>query len=488
MRRLVALLVGATVAVAVVVAASGGGAPQYRVAAIFDVARGIVPGQQVKVAGVAVGQITDVQLAPGPKARIVMELDRRFAPFRTDASCTILPEGLLSENFVSCEPGTFSHAPLASSDGLPTVPVSHTTVPASLQELLDVFSLPTDDRLRVLIDGLGIATAGRGEDLNAVLYRSNPALTQAQRVLGVINRQRQQLATGVGQTNRVLASISNPSARALVDRAAEVAQTIAIHRVGLSESLRRLPPLLSALRPGLSAVDRTLASGSPLLGELQASAPEVNAITNRIPSFLAAATPALHSLSAAATAGHPAMRAATPVVRDLRKMSATARGFAPPLDSFLINLRNSGAIEGTLASLYTFAVWTDSYDTVSHLAGVAIRPILQCVTVPSTPGCRANYNSPGQGTIPANDPACGPQPGAIWDPATNCHAFEGIGLLSSQRRRSRLAGHRRRAPAASRVPQASTRSTSVAPIGGSSGNAGGGLPQAQQLLAYLLSK
>ena len=44
--------------------------------------------------------------------------------------------------------------------------------------------MPVDVRLQVLINELGIATAGRGEDLKALLERSNPALGQAQQVLG----------------------------------------------------------------------------------------------------------------------------------------------------------------------------------------------------------------------------------------------------------------------------------------------------------------
>jgi len=40
--------------------------------------------------------------------------------------------------------------------GLPTVPLAQTTDPVSLQDVLNVFALPTDQRLRALITELGI--------------------------------------------------------------------------------------------------------------------------------------------------------------------------------------------------------------------------------------------------------------------------------------------------------------------------------------------
>src|SRR5882762_9831153 len=174
MRRMgiaIALLAAAGVATALVGAGATG---SYRVAAIFDTAKGIVPGQQVKIAGAVVGTVDGVQLAPGPKARIVMNIDSRFEPFHQNATCTILPEGLISENFVDCNPGSLQLPALLRGEGrIPTVPLHQTTVPTSLQDMLDVFSMPTDERLRVFINEMGIATAGRGQDLNALFLRAN---------------------------------------------------------------------------------------------------------------------------------------------------------------------------------------------------------------------------------------------------------------------------------------------------------------------------
>ena len=51
------------------------------------------------------------------------------------------------------------------------MPVERTTQPVSLTDLFEVWNTPTSERATVLFSMLGMATAGRGEDLNAVLRR-----------------------------------------------------------------------------------------------------------------------------------------------------------------------------------------------------------------------------------------------------------------------------------------------------------------------------
>src|SRR3954454_11786026 len=132
MRRVaaaVAALVGVLAVAAAIVGAPARSADTYRVDAIFDTAKGVIPGQLVKIAGARVGTVADVRLTPDYKARVVMTVPRRFV-FRRDASCNIQPEGLISENFVQCDPGRGSAPVLRAQHGHPpTVPVQHTAVP-----------------------------------------------------------------------------------------------------------------------------------------------------------------------------------------------------------------------------------------------------------------------------------------------------------------------------------------------------------------------
>lgn len=73
--------------------------------------------------------------------------------------------------------------------------------------------------------------------------------------------------------------------RAFIDRAAVTVDATAAHRTPLGEAVRRLPAMLDAARPGLQSLDRAMASGTPLLGALDASAPGLRTLTTTLPQF-----------------------------------------------------------------------------------------------------------------------------------------------------------------------------------------------------------
>jgi virulence factor Mce-like protein len=421
MRR--AVVIGSCAVVVAVIAwlATAGGSSSYRFAAIFDDARGMVPGQQVKIAGAVVGTLDAVKLTPNLNARIVMTIDRRFAPLHADASCSILPEGLISENFVQCDPGR-SRAPLARGPGgIPVVQLGHTTVPFSVQDLLNVFALPTDERLRVLITELGIATSGRGQDLNGLLLRADPALEQSRRVLSIIDAQRLQLATAVGQTNAVLAQLASrrSQVREFVDNTADVVDTTAAHSGALGEAIARLPGMLHAVRPGLASLDRATANATPLLSDLHAAAPGLDELTSVLPSFATAGVPALRALSSTTARAVPVVRAAAPFISHLLAASAPLRTLATELDQFLVSVRDDGALEGTLRLTYEFAVESSLYDNTSHIATFLFNIDPTCIlgdlAGENVLGCSHAYNSPGKGELPINEPSCGAKSGAWFD-------------------------------------------------------------------------
>ena len=112
---------------------AGGTEPTYRVDAVFDSTANLIPGQDVKIAGARVGQVSDIELTKERKARVEMEIEEGFAPFRADAECTIRPQSLIGEKFVQCHPGTPDSPPLENGDGgAPTVPLEQTHAPVDL--------------------------------------------------------------------------------------------------------------------------------------------------------------------------------------------------------------------------------------------------------------------------------------------------------------------------------------------------------------------
>jgi virulence factor Mce-like protein len=433
MRRLAALALLAALGPAVALLPGSGarGDSTYRVDVVFDTAKGIIPGQLVKIAGARVGKVRDVTLTPDYRARIHLEVERRFAPFRTDASCAIQPEGLLAENFVQCDPGSPAGRELRGTGGhAPTVPVSRTATPVSLNDLFDIWNVPTRERLTVLVNELGISVAGRGEDLNQVLRRTNPALSQARRVLAILDRQRAQLAGAVGSTDRVISQLAARRERvqAFLSAAARVTSQTAAHRGALAEGVRRLPPLLLAARPALARLDALAAGGTPLLRELRVAAPDVNRLVAGLEPFARAGTPAIRALEGPLRTGRRVAVRSRPVIHEIRRFTTAAKPVAPLFSSLFVNSRDRGFIENALKFVYVAGAASARFDRYSHIlpSHLIFNPCARYSQAPVA-GCNSNYSAasapaarargravrPGRAALPAPvartaPPASGP--------------------------------------------------------------------------------
>jgi virulence factor Mce-like protein len=397
MRRLVATALMALVATgagALVLGSRAGAASDYRVDVIFDSARGVIPGQLVKVAGAPVGSIKDVKVTPGYRARIELEVDSRFAPFKADARCSIQPEGLIAEYFVQCDPGTAGARPLRAGGGRPpTVPVERTTLPVGLMDLFELADVPVRDRARVLINELGIGLIARGDDLNAILRRSNPALQQARRGIALLNRQRADLDRIVRSTDRVAASLARRRGRVqdFIRGAARVTEVTGSRNAELSEAVRRLPELLRATQPALQAIDQFSADAEPLLGEVRAAAPGVARSLRNLRTFADTSAEPLRGLRSTLVRGRRAARTAAPFTRRLNRFLGEAPATIGLVADLFGDLDRRGFPANLLELFYYGAAMSARYDQYGHILPSRLLDLPECGAYATTPvaGCEA---------------------------------------------------------------------------------------------------
>jgi phospholipid/cholesterol/gamma-HCH transport system substrate-binding protein len=403
MRRAAALgawLLGAAIVAAIVLGLTSGSSSTARFDVIFDDARGLVSGQVVKVAGARAGTIDGVVLTPGFKARIEASIDRRFMPFHADATCTIRPEALVAENYLECDPGSASSPVLRGQDGFPpTVPLTHTTEPVSLTDLFDTFNLPTRERLTVILNELGIATAGRGEDINQILLRANPTLALARRAIAILLRQRSELQTIIDSGDVFLAQSAAHSDRLqrFLASAAGLSALVAGHRGALAQSVARLPGLLDATDPALVQLDAIARSGTPVLANLAASVPELQQVSADLVPFAAGARPALADLTVALRRTIPAIHRSVPLLDALLAYSRRSLANTELSGELYPNLQRHGFVEEFLSVAYYVAASLARFDSTSH-----ILPLLVvapdnglCGNYATKPvsGCSAHYGS-----------------------------------------------------------------------------------------------
>src|SRR5829696_2121047 len=92
--------------------------PDYRIALTVPDAHGLVPGSDVRVRGVEVGEVERVAVA-ARGAELVLSLEEPAAPVRGDATVRVGSKTLLEESYVDLAPGR-SEAPLSSGARLGT--------------------------------------------------------------------------------------------------------------------------------------------------------------------------------------------------------------------------------------------------------------------------------------------------------------------------------------------------------------------------------
>ncbi|MEA2410509.1 MAG: hypothetical protein QOC77_1070 [Thermoleophilaceae bacterium] len=405
MRRLAAALaaLGIVAAVFVAVGAGGGGGAQgYRVDAIFDNADFLVSGQDVKIAGAVVGQVTGVHLTRDRRARIEMQIEDGFAPFRSDASCTIRPQSLIGEKFVECDPGTPKGSPLRAThgEGAPAVPLANNHSPVDLDLVFSALRLPYRERLTLLVNELGTGLAGRPADLNAAIRRANPALQQANRVLAILDRDRHTLARLIDASDIVVAKLAGHRGEvaSFIGRADRVARAVADRRGDLGLAIHRLPPLLDQLEPSANELAGLTTEARPVANDLRTAARPLQLLLGDFGPLSDAARPTLVKLDELSVTGRRALRATDPVARKLLPVAQRLPELARLSRVLNENLRARGVVEGLQRFVYFATAATSRFDRFSH-----ILPSYQlagsCQQYATTPvsGCSANFNSSGAG-------------------------------------------------------------------------------------------
>ncbi|MHB8507081.1 MAG: MlaD family protein [Candidatus Dormibacteria bacterium] len=128
----------------------------------FKDASGLLHSNDVRMAGVQVGQVTSIAVKKD-LALVSMKLEARYLPVYRDAKAIVRPKNLLGETYVEIDRGTAPSGELKSGD---TIPLAQTLTPVQVDELLNALDPTTRQKLTIVINALGEATARRGQDLN----------------------------------------------------------------------------------------------------------------------------------------------------------------------------------------------------------------------------------------------------------------------------------------------------------------------------------
>lgn len=246
-------------------------AESFAFSAAFKTANDIKPGAAVRIAGVNVGKVAEVEAGPNGSAIVRLEVRDNGLPIKEDATLKVRPRIFLEGNwFIDMQPGSPS-AP-ALEEGA-TIPVQQTDAPVQFGQLLTALQSDTRQDLQIVLDEYGRALEPDG----ALGYaRSIKYWTPAFRDSAIVNEatlgtEERDLSNWLrGQDKFARGLDRDPAAlQALLTNLADTAEAFASEEAALSATIRELPRTLTAGRSALGSLNTAFPPLRRLVADLR---------------------------------------------------------------------------------------------------------------------------------------------------------------------------------------------------------------------------
>jgi phospholipid/cholesterol/gamma-HCH transport system substrate-binding protein len=302
-------------------------------------------GQTVRVAGVEVGRIADVQVEDGV-AVVDLEMKPEYKNLiRRDASALLRPKTALKDMFVEVDPGRGKPVP----DG-GRITVANSLPDINPDEIYSALDADTRPYLKLLVAGAGKGLDQRGDDLREVFRRLEPIHRDLARVTRATAHRRGALKELIHDYGLLMTEVgSHPQEiRRLVTASRSVFDALANEDTQISDSVARLPG-------SLRASERALANVREFAPVLRSSLESLRPPIRKLDETNAAVIPFLRQTEPVIrTEIRPFVRTARPWTNDLRLAARDTAKATPDLKTsfgelnrfFNIGAFNPGGAEG----------------------------------------------------------------------------------------------------------------------------------------------
>jgi phospholipid/cholesterol/gamma-HCH transport system substrate-binding protein len=296
----------------------------------FSDAQAVIPGQgqTVRVAGVKIGDIGEVDLKEG-HAVVTLDIEKKYKSLiRQDATALLRPKTGLKDMFIEVEPGT---------DGSPVmqegshIPITNTAPDIDPDEFLSALDKDTRSYLQLLINGAGKGLDGNGENLRDIFKRFEPLHRDLARVSQAVAERRHNMKRLVHNYASLVDELSDKDKdlRTLVTASNAVFKQFAAEDQNISSTVGQLPGALNQTATTLQKVDTLAGEMKPTFTALSPVFKQIDKANHQVLPFVKEATPQIKSKI------RPFIRTARPYVRDLKPAADNLATAQPDLsDAF----------------------------------------------------------------------------------------------------------------------------------------------------------
>jgi phospholipid/cholesterol/gamma-HCH transport system substrate-binding protein len=283
----------------------------------FTSAQAVTPGQgqTVNIAGIKVGDITNVDLEEGT-AVVTMQIEKKYQPLlHSDATMLLRPRTGLQDMTVELDPGT-KGGELA--DGA-TVPLAQTQPNVQPDQILASLDSETRDYLQLLLQGGGEGLGGNGKKFSATLRRLDPTARDLAKINGKLSQRRQNIRRVITNFKILARQLGGRDTQLeqFVSSSDSVLGSFARQEASIRAALQELPSTLTETRKALESSDQLSLQLGPaaraLIPSARATGPALRAtrpffrkttgpIRNQIRPFTRQIQPPIRSLAKTADA------------------------------------------------------------------------------------------------------------------------------------------------------------------------------------------
>jgi phospholipid/cholesterol/gamma-HCH transport system substrate-binding protein len=231
------------------------GEETFELKADLETGQAITPGQgqTVNVAGIRVGDITDVDLEDG-HAVVTMLLEERYRGLiKDDATVLVRPRTGLQDMTLEVDPGS-SDAAMEEGD---TIPLAATERNVPPDEFLAALDGDTRDYLKLLLQGGSQGLADNGETASAVFRRVSPLSKYLAKLNGALSEREDAIRRSITSFKEVSEALGGADTRLaeFVSASDDVLSAFARQEAALRATFQELPGALTATREAVISGD-----------------------------------------------------------------------------------------------------------------------------------------------------------------------------------------------------------------------------------------
>jgi virulence factor Mce-like protein len=248
----------------------------YRFTASFPEATTLAKEADVRISGVPVGKVKDIQ--PDKKtgrSDVTIQLDSQYAPLPSNSKAILRQKTLLGETYVELTPGNRHAKPVPENGRLASANVSPTV---ELDEILRTFDPQTRKAFQQWMQEQALAIGNHGQDLNNALGNLGPFAEDTARIVNILNDQSGAVKRLVSNTGVVFDALSERGTQLqqLIRNSNRVFATTAQRDKDLKAAFIALPTFQQETQTTLDRLTRFANNANPLVTQLRPAARELS--------------------------------------------------------------------------------------------------------------------------------------------------------------------------------------------------------------------